>query len=200
MLTLNGLVLSDAFLRSDIAESSNHPSGTVNVPKSLSPPACKRERPKAVLVAGAARVLTLSHRWQVPQEMLHEDALSRQKWESNHNFMMCWAPLGICQADPDCATSMLLPFSSTACLMSPHLLSSGKEMAFTSLVRHLLGLTSLCTQELAGSTPGSRMMLLLSLCWQAIASLAFPLYQTFLLPLSLSGRAEKTHIYPSLAQ
>lgn len=51
------------------------------------------------------------------QGMLHEDAVSRQKWKSNHNFMMCWALLGVCHADPDCATSV--PFSSTACLISP---------------------------------------------------------------------------------
>lgn len=47
-----------------------------------------------------------------PQKMIHENALSKQKWKSNHNFMMCWVLLGICHADPDHATSA--PFSSTA--------------------------------------------------------------------------------------
>lgn len=64
-LSLNGLILGDAFLKSDLAKSSNHPSETVNVPKSPSPPTCKRERAKAVLVAGTACVLALSHWWQV---------------------------------------------------------------------------------------------------------------------------------------
>lgn len=53
-------------------------------------------------------------RW--PQGMLHEDALSRQKWKNNCN-LGCWDLLGICHADPDHAASV--PFSSTACLISP---------------------------------------------------------------------------------
>lgn len=65
MLSLNSLILGDAFLKSNVAESSNHPSGTVNVPKSPSSPACKREWAKAVLVAGAAHALALSQWWQV---------------------------------------------------------------------------------------------------------------------------------------
>lgn len=79
MLCLNSLILGDAFLKSDVAESSNLPSGIVNVPKPPSLPAGKKEWAKAALVAGDAPVLALviSGRW--PQGMLHEDVISRQK-------------------------------------------------------------------------------------------------------------------------
>lgn len=49
--------------------------------------------------------------------MLCEDALSRHKWKSNHNFLMCWALLGGYHAASDHASSLL--FNGTACLISP---------------------------------------------------------------------------------
>lgn len=76
-------------------------------------------------------------RWQ--QGMLHEDALSRQKWKSNCSFMMCWALLGVCHAAPDRATSV--PFSSTACLIIPPAQQWEKD-----------GIHKPCTSPFLGST------------------------------------------------
>lgn len=68
MFSLNGLILSDAFLKSDLAKSSNDPSETLNVPKSPSPLACMTAQAKALLMAGAAYALAFSHWWQVAAE------------------------------------------------------------------------------------------------------------------------------------
>lgn len=71
--------------------------------------------------------------------MLHEDALSRQKWKSNRSVMMCWALLGVCHAAPGRATS--LPFSSTACLISTPAQQWGRD-----------GIAKPCTSPFLGST------------------------------------------------
>lgn len=119
--------------------------------------------------------------------MLHEDALSRQKWKSNCSFMMCWALLGICHTAPDRATSV--PFSSTACLIIPPAQQWEKDGIHKPCTSPFLGSTKPLDPRAGREPTRQQDDVSLSLHWQAIASLVFPLYQPFLLPLSLSGTA-----------